>query len=176
MSSHWKRAEFAQGQNWPVIYWCGSLNLTVGKGFHSMPAMECGLGGPNVACGDAVSKYLHYTRLYFRVMGCRTWEVSTKVQRRVVYNIHTYASFQSGQAIWIRCFLKVSLPKMVTFHEIWFIFSSLIEISKQFFLPCLFKKCFNANYIISDYIQLYIFIYSQIYAITWPQRIWYMKA
>lgn len=49
---------------WPVKYWCGSLNFTVRKGFHSMPAMECWLGGPNVACGDAVSKYLHYTRQY----------------------------------------------------------------------------------------------------------------
>lgn len=78
-SSHWKKAEFSRGQRmngmWHIAV--GSLNLRVKienlgwmnmlysgiekvlwKRFHSMPAIECGLGGSNVACEDLVSTYL----------------------------------------------------------------------------------------------------------------------
>ena len=34
------------------------------KGIYNMPAMECGLGGTNMACKDAVSKYLFIIQSY----------------------------------------------------------------------------------------------------------------
>ena len=34
------------------------------KGIYNMPAMECGSGGTNMACKDAVSKYLFIIQDY----------------------------------------------------------------------------------------------------------------
>ena len=34
------------------------------KGICNMPAVECGLGGTNMACKDAVSKYLFIIQSY----------------------------------------------------------------------------------------------------------------
>lgn len=75
-SSHRKRAGFVPGQRMHGIWRIdgGGLNLRVRmdnlgwmnmlysralwKGFHSMPATECGFGEPSVAWEDAGSKYL----------------------------------------------------------------------------------------------------------------------
>lgn len=98
-SSHWRKAEFSQGQRmngmWHIaiglnlrvkmenLGWMNMLHSGIRKvlwkGFHSMPAIECGRCGPNVACEDAVSKqiFIHYIGLHFGVMGWRIWGLIT---------------------------------------------------------------------------------------------------